>query len=100
VVIDAALEKATTKAHRGLIFNWVQAGQTEDALDGQQLKKMDNHDLSELTVADLRDSVGRFLKIRTSFLNKTKPLPPRRQEISDTQVCPQHEPVCALWTNG
>ena len=66
VVIDTALEKAAEKADRGIVFQSVEACDSASALD-QRGTELETDDLPEYTVRDLRDSLGRFLKVQASW---------------------------------
>ena len=63
LVIDTALEKAEQRAGSSLTCGSVEACQSEAALEGRG-NELDDADLTELTVADLRDGIGRWLKVQ------------------------------------
>ena len=61
-IVDWAMQKAAARAPRGLILKGVESCVSEDALD-RRGRELDNDDLSDITVADLHDHFGRFLKV-------------------------------------
>jgi len=65
-IIDAALDKAAEHAQRSLIFKGVEPYRSEEAMK-QIGRQLENDDLPDMTVADLRDSLGRFLKVHAVF---------------------------------
>ena len=62
LVIDWSMEKAAAQTQSRLEFQRVEACLSEEALE-RRGTELDAGDLSEMTVADLRDSFGRFLKV-------------------------------------
>ena len=67
-VVNAALEKAAERAERSVLQDLVEACPTEAAMErrGTELEK---DELSEMSVADLRDHFGQFLKVHAQFDN-------------------------------
>ena len=65
MVIDWSVQKAAAHTECGLQFERVEACVSEEALE-RRGTELDADDLSEMTVADLRDSFGRFLKVHCS----------------------------------
>ena len=65
-IIDAALDKAAEHAQRSLIFKGVESYHSEEAMK-QSGRQLENDDLPDMTVANLRDSLGRFLKVHAVF---------------------------------
>ena len=70
VVIDAAVAKAAAHEGRGLIIQSVESFQSEEAM-GRRGTELDSDDLGDTQVAHLRDSFGRWLKVRAA-LNETE----------------------------
>ena len=62
LVIDWSMEKAAAQTQSRLEFQRVEACLSEEALE-RRGTELDAGDLSEMTVADLRDSFGHFLKV-------------------------------------
>ena len=65
-VVKVALDKAVARTQKNLIFKVVSTCESEAALV-RRGTELDNDDLDELTVADLRDSLGQFLKVIAEF---------------------------------
>ena len=84
LVIDTALEKAEQRAGSSLTCGSVEACQSEAALEGRG-NELDDADLTELTVADLRDGIGRWLKVQVMADTYASPLPSATDKLMQTQ---------------
>ena len=65
MVVDWSIQKAAAHTKCSLAFERIEACLSEEALE-RHGTELDAEDLSEMTVADLRDSFGRFLKVHCS----------------------------------
>ena len=88
-IVDWALEKAAARAQQGLIFKGVESCVSEDALD-RRGRELDNDDLSDITVADLHNHFGRFLKVFCDLDSSeagapATPLPSATEELMSSQ---------------
>ena len=93
-VVDKSLEKAATKEQCSLIVHGVTAASTEEGR-GMEL---DLDDLSELQVAQLRDSAGSFLVVCAErdvgdSSGTPRPLPSATMKLMDVQALFQMVPV-------
>jgi len=87
-VINAFVQKAAEAAERTLVFRKVYSCATEEHMIAKQGTVLDPDDLSELTVANLRDDNTRFLHIDTLDDDAgaaAGPLPSAFEKMSQSQ---------------
>ena len=62
LVVDWSIEKASLHTKQRITFQRIEACTSQEALE-RRGTELEADDLSEMTVSDLRDSYGRFLKV-------------------------------------